>query len=368
MLNPALESITPNQLNIINQLWLASAEIAIHKSNNSEVKTRRREQLQDLKKALNAAESRLSIQELTEQWWNEERNWLATLNDHTNVDAMLCYRYLIIFYKNLTQCPFTEISKPLFGKEKTVADTKDYEIAVQDVFEESIQVSLKCLARIQNIHLLKALDLVQKLKNENIDRNLYSARHKLMDKDIAILKGLAVGGVLGVAASMVAGPIIGAWIGELAGFSGAAATSYGLALLGGGSLASGGLGMAGGSALLGILSGSYQGFMAGKTKAEIELFGLATSFKNLPIILALGRSLLDLGCRDLAFDIREHIASKKIEMEMRRIDMEREGSKEAAHLRAIEALKDNIKLYEQASEMAAGYDWLSLYDALKWVK
>jgi hypothetical protein len=212
------------------------------------------------------------------------------------------------------------------------------------------------------------LPTLQKLQGLNLDKNLYSARHKLMDKDIAILKGVVVGGAVGIAASIFVGPVIGTWIGELAGFSGAAATSYGLALLGGGSIASGGFGMAGGTALVGVISGSYQGFTVGKSEVEIELFGLATSAKNLPILLALGRDLKELGCRDLAFDIRRHITGKKTELDMHLIEMERNQSKDAKHSKAIEALKDNIQLYEQANEMAAAYDWMSLYDAIKWVK
>lgn len=52
----------------------------------------------------------------------------------------------------------------------------------------------------------------------------------------------------GTASPVVVG--IGTWIGNMAGFSGIAATNYGLALLGGGSLATGGLGIAGGAAIL----------------------------------------------------------------------------------------------------------------------
>lgn len=50
-----------------------------------------------------------------------------------------------------------------------------------------------------------------------------------------------------------AGPIVsgvGTWIGGMFGFSGAAATNFGLALLGGGAVASGGFGIVGGTALL----------------------------------------------------------------------------------------------------------------------
>ncbi|WP_223110976.1 MULTISPECIES: DUF726 domain-containing protein [Aeromicrobium] len=55
-------------------------------------------------------------------------------------------------------------------------------------------------------------------------------------------------------------PAIGGAIGVFAGgYSGAAATSYGLALLGGGSIASGGLGVAGGTAAIGIGGGILGG-------------------------------------------------------------------------------------------------------------
>lgn len=53
---------------------------------------------------------------------------------------------------------------------------------------------------------------------------------------------------VGTATPVVLG--IGTWIGNMAGLSGIAATNYGLALIGGGSIATGGLGMAGGVTIL----------------------------------------------------------------------------------------------------------------------
>lgn len=71
--------------------------------------------------------------------------------------------------------------------------------------------------------------------------------------DLSKASKLATVGVVGMAAAapmaLLAAPAIGGAIGSMGifgGYSGAAATSHGLALLGGGSLASGGLGMAGG--------------------------------------------------------------------------------------------------------------------------
>ena len=64
----------------------------------------------------------------------------------------------------------------------------------------------------------------------------------------AILAGLAIFFTGGVASPIVVG--IGSWIGGMAGLTGIAATNYGLALIGFGSLATGGLGIAGGVAIL----------------------------------------------------------------------------------------------------------------------
>lgn len=69
-----------------------------------------------------------------------------------------------------------------------------------------------------------------------------------------------VGIALGFPAALLAAPAIGGAVGTLVGgFSGAAATSWGLALLGGGSLAAGGLGMAGGTMVVAALGGALGG-------------------------------------------------------------------------------------------------------------
>lgn len=69
-----------------------------------------------------------------------------------------------------------------------------------------------------------------------------------------------VGLALGIPAAFFAAPAIGGAIGTLlSSYSGAAATSWGLALLGGGSLAAGGLGMAGGTMVITALGGALGG-------------------------------------------------------------------------------------------------------------
>ena len=64
---------------------------------------------------------------------------------------------------------------------------------------------------------------------------------------LAILSAGVTTGGAGAPAAAIA---VGTWMGKLMGFSGAVATNVGLALVGGGSIASGGLGMAGGAALI----------------------------------------------------------------------------------------------------------------------
>lgn len=74
-----------------------------------------------------------------------------------------------------------------------------------------------------------------------------------LDKASKIVVGTAVAVGVGIPLALLAAPAVGGAIGSLGvfgGLSGAAATSHGLALLGGGSLAAGGLGMAGGTAVV----------------------------------------------------------------------------------------------------------------------
>jgi len=74
------------------------------------------------------------------------------------------------------------------------------------------------------------------------------------------LIGATVGvGVVALPVALAAAPAIGGAIGAMTGLSGAAATSHGLALLGGGALAAGGLGMAGGTAVVTALGTALGG-------------------------------------------------------------------------------------------------------------
>lgn len=114
------------------------------------------------------------------------------------------------------------------------------------------------------------------------------ARNSKVAMTTVLAAGAAVTGGLTLA------PAIGGAIGTAAGYSGAAATSYGLAFLGGGSIAAGGFGMAGGTAVVAAVGGSLGGAMGGTvTNAYL---GEDKSFKivklqegmGAPVVLASG--------------------------------------------------------------------------------
>lgn len=107
--------------------------------------------------------------------------------------------------------------------------------------------------------LSKFADLL-KFQKKNLAKSTKTARTAL----------LAAGAMTGV--GWVAAPLIGGFIGTtVGGYTGAAATSYGLALLAGGSVAAVGLGMAGGTAVVAAVGGSLGGVLgAGLTSAYVR--------------------------------------------------------------------------------------------------
>lgn len=90
----------------------------------------------------------------------------------------------------------------------------------------------------------RANDKVDNLEQYR-DLQIFESSNLAMASRLTSL-GVLAAAVVGTGGVMAA-PAIGGAVGSLAGFSGAAASSYGLAMLGGGSLAAGGLGMVGGT-------------------------------------------------------------------------------------------------------------------------
>jgi hypothetical protein len=103
---------------------------------------------------------------------------------------------------------------------------------------------------------------------------------------------VAAGTATAILATLAAPPI-GAAVGAAMGLSGAAATSAGLAALGGGSLAAGGLGMAGGTALIagvGTITGAGTASMARRIRPRLSrLLAVIEAEKLTCLVLALDR-------------------------------------------------------------------------------
>lgn len=88
----------------------------------------------------------------------------------------------------------------------------------------------------------------------------FERRNLALGSRVAAVSILSAGALM--TGAIFAAPAIGGAIGSLSvagGYTGAAASSYGLALLGGGSIAAGGLGMAGGTAVVAAVGGALGG-------------------------------------------------------------------------------------------------------------
>jgi hypothetical protein len=139
---------------------------------------------------------------------------------------------------------------------------------------------------------LRALAAGLQLKPDVVDRVKETRKDALrVHRNVAWLKVAAIGlsGLVVVGGiGFLAAPILGGTIGAAAGLQGAAATSFGLSLLGGGSLAAGGMGMAGGlwivagaGAAAGLIGagGSAALLELGAAQVKTELVKLQVTYK-----------------------------------------------------------------------------------------
>ena len=195
------------------------------------------------------------------------------------------------------------------------------------------------------------LDCLREIRSLNISEKIELANNELHDKEWKYLEGSLIGGAVGVATSMIAGPLIGGWIGSIAGLSGAAATSYGLALLGGGSLTSGGFGMAGGSILLGSLFGITGGVKGAKKSSAVNELEIMQADQLLPILLAIGRCMYEFGNEEIPDLIHKTISKRLKDKESRYDNLSKKRDKEN--------MEKTIALYKKAEEMSEPEGWIS---------
>ena len=117
--------------------------------------------------------------------------------------------------------------------------------------------------------------------------------------------------------------------------------------------------MVGGSIVLGVAAGTVKGADEGKKALDIDLLGLNIACRNLPILLATGRKLQEMGYKKIPEDIKKLIFSRYQESEARIADID--GTSEDFKKRKI-GIEATTKIYKTAFAMAQTYDWVSAYD------
>ena len=382
-----LESITVNQRDISNWLLLYCAKEVVRNS-DAENKERRRKQFNDSKKNIMPDfESSDDFKKITTKWWDDELKWFKKQSKDFKNEILinaLSYRLQSLFFKNHNRCCFYEETKK--GRKP---DIKDFNLQNQKIFERFLNQSIQIISSERKYKLITRffpfirkkynpimdiLPFVKEMKEMDITKKITSATHKLLGKDWRIAKGLVLGGGTGLITSIFLSPVIGGLIGNLAGLYGAAATSYGLALLGGGSLASGGFGMLGGSVVLGLGFGISNGVREGVKGASIDTLNQMQAETFLSLLLAIGQFQFENGDDEIPKLIHKTISRRLQELEERLKTLKKKNSKiidekDTKNVEtAINTVKRSIALYERAEEMSLDYDWLSGYDIYKGVK
>ena len=357
-----LEDITNKQNNVRKWCLLYSAEKTV-RSSTGEDKKRRKNQLDEYTRSIMPSFNySTDFKKLNLNWWLDEIKWCKKHSNNYKHKQIALYRLLTTFFLNYNSCPFRTEKKNL--------DNKEFSIENQKIFKKFINQSIKSISNTKTLRSIHDIvPLLKKVKNININEEIYSASYKLHGKDRSIAKGVVIGGGTGVVTSIFLGPVIGGYIGNLAGFSGAAATSYGLALLGGGSLAAGGFGMVGGSTLIGLGFGISNGARHIK-KGFIDEFNTIQAQTQLPLLLAAGRILFENGNSEIPTLIHKTISKKLKELNQRYEQLEKKQlrSDNQKIEKNLKLNKKSIRLYEKAKDMSETYNWVSGYEIYREVK
>lgn len=372
-----LEPITINQKDVSNWLLLYCAEKTVRKL-NTENKKSKRKQLNDYKKVImpNFKYS-TDFKKISTQWWIDEIKWYQKQSKnftHETLLNALLYRLQSVFFRNHSNCCFYKETKK--GRK---LDNKEFVFENQKLFRKFLNQSIKIISSKREFKpIIDLLPSLKSVKKVDIPEKVFSATYKLLGKDWNIAKNVVVGASTGVVTSIFLGPVIGGYIGNLTGFSGAAATSYGLAFLGAGSLASGGFGMIGGSVVLGLGFGITNGVRGGVKGASIDELHLGQAIKFLPLSLAIGRLQFENGDKKIPKLIYKTVSKRLKEFEKRLKVLQKKYDKltdsfdDEVQIKNIEKLvktvKQSVKLYKTAKCMSLSYDWLSGYDIYKEIK
>ena len=192
------------------------------------------------------------------------------------------------------------------------------------------------------------------------DKRLKSMTEAMTGRTRKILVGLLIGLALGALILGISAPLIGGIIGKAMGFKGAAARMAGLAILGGGSVASGGWGTFGGTAVL-VLGGAFLGALSGgllgnliarrtRTDAFVQAAKMELALKEFVI----GSQFDITAARKLVFEQRRTI--EHMEKELQKLRFAR-GIGETRKLkdleRTVEILKKSLERNESLVNSAA---------------
>ena len=317
------------------------------------------------------------MEQAVKHWWKDEIKLLKKYSNKHNhsIINILSYRILNMFFQSVIHCPFRTKSK-----KQNKQDRMDFFEENQKFSQNFLNLSIKTISNQKKFQsIVEVVPLLERYKKINIAESLHSSTHKLYGKDWDIAKGSLIGAVTGGVVSVFLGPVIGSYIGNLAGFSGAAATSYGLAFLGGGSLAAGGFGMAGGSAILGLGFGIATGVRGGVKGASKDTLNTMQAQVFSPTLLAIGRAQFEIGDTEIPWLIHKTIYKNWKESEKRLNTLEKEydqilddfsnNEKEIKNLeKSIKSVKLSVKLYKRATSMCEFYNWTSGYDIWQEIK
>lgn len=358
-----LEQATEEQKNIANWFFLKCSELMVTTAKKEREKYR--EEFEELKKAImpdfDGKERELDI---VKRWWSEEMKWYCDHEESfpkVELRKSLLYRIQRVFFKNHGLAPLKKEAR-----KKKVVDEIFYQIN-QNLFQDFLKFSIEVISKENDFQEIESIvNHLEILKSVNIAESVKSSTHKLYGKDWRIFKGLAVGGAIGGVTSIFLGPVIGTFIGELAGFSGAAATSYGLALLGGGSIASGGFGMAGGSLILGLGFGISNG-VRGMDNASQDELNQAQARVILPLLVAIGKiQLKEIKDRQIPKLIHSTISERLWELRQRLEQLEMSEKEEDK--KKVNGVQETVELYQNAVGMSENYKWSSIRDLWQGVK
>ena len=345
-----LEKNTDHQKEIIKWLLIYCAKNTVQNTSCQKDKVRRKKQLNNalqsfLKLQLKYSENDSDLFSIfVRQWWIEELNWYKQYRRIKAKDRRygLIYRLQVVFFTNYMFCLFTKKGKP---------DNKEFTEENQKLSEQFIEESIEVISSEKKFSSLKKelRPLLAKMKKMDIAKEIEEASYELHGIFWKKLGGFVIGGLAVGASSLFLTPIAAGYIGSLAGLSGAAATSYGLALLGGGSLASGGFGMLGGQ----ILGFTTFAIVGGASTAK-NLKGMEKQTQMvLPLALAIGcvqkhfykRSPIPGLIHEQIYQRLEELKSRSEEMQSKLSDSNKKN------------LNKTISLYEEAEEMSQSYDW-----------